>query len=175
MKRLTALFLSLAIAATSLSGCYGKFALTRKIYAINGEVKDRYLRSAVTWAFVIIPVYGVSALLDFIVFNTIEFWSGNNPIAQGEKEFFYADGGELYRIKARKSGEEVSYRIERFSGKELIDTMDIAWNLENGDSTAVLNSGDRTTAYHASRSDGGVRVERYGDGAGNQTAALYGR
>jgi hypothetical protein len=162
----------LSIAVTSLAGCYGKFALTQKVYGLNGSVKDKYLRSGVTWAFVIVPVYGVSAFLDFILFNTIEFWSGNNPVAQGEKEFFYADGGEFYQVNARKSGNDLLYTIGRYGGGELIDTMDIAWDLTTGNSTVSLKSGDRITVYNAHREDNDVKVERSGPAAVTAPARL---
>ena len=33
---------------------------------------------------VIIPVYGLATLGDALIFNTIEFWSGSNPVAVRE-------------------------------------------------------------------------------------------
>ena len=32
-------------------------------------------------AFWIVPVYEISALADVLVINSIEFWSGSNPVA----------------------------------------------------------------------------------------------
>lgn len=176
MKRSIAVFLSLSIACSSLAGCYGKFALTRKVYAVNGEVKDKYLRSLVTWVFVIVPVYGISALADFILFNTMEFWSGRNPVAQGEKEFFYVRNGEHYQVNARKSGTDLAYRIRHYGGNALVDTMEITWDLTTGESKVTTREGDRVTRYTASVSEQGVRVEQLADGQGmaaGKLVALY--
>ncbi len=150
MKRFVAMFLSMCILA--LTGCYGKFNLTRKVYEINGSVKDKFLRSAVTWAFIIIPVYGIAALLDFIVFNTVEFWTGSNPMAEGEKEFFYAHKNELFYIKAKKQNEMVTYKIRHYKEDKLVDTLDIKWNLKDGVSEGVLNKNGEITKYVANES-----------------------
>ena len=34
------------------------------------------------WGLLIIPVYELAGLGDFVIFNLIEFWTGKNPIAQ---------------------------------------------------------------------------------------------
>ncbi|MBI4056544.1 MAG: DUF3332 family protein [Elusimicrobia bacterium] len=62
------------------TGCYGKFALVKKVYHWNSAVENKYARSAVMWALAIIPVYEFATLADAVVFNVMEFWSGKNPI-----------------------------------------------------------------------------------------------
>lgn len=65
-----------------LTGCYGAFPLTHKIYQFNGEVsKDKWVKSIVMWVFVIIPVYGVGTFADAIIFNLVEFWTGKALLA----------------------------------------------------------------------------------------------
>jgi hypothetical protein len=150
MKRSVACLVALTLALASLSGCYGKFALTRKIYAVNGEVKEKYLRSLVTWAFIIAPVYGVAALADFILFNTIEFWSGNNPVAVNEKNFLYSAAEDKYYVKASKTGETVHYAITHYRTGNYLDSLVIAWDLKTGSSTASYRQPDKTTEFVAS-------------------------
>lgn len=88
---LFATFLSLHV-----SGCFGSFALTKKIYGINETVSDnKFVRWLVFLGFSIIPVYGVGVLVDAIVFNSIEFWSGNNPLANAETQ---EDGTRVVRL-----------------------------------------------------------------------------
>ena len=36
-------------------------------------------------AFTIVPVYGISAFLDVVLFNLLEFWTDKNPMATNEK------------------------------------------------------------------------------------------
>ena len=161
MRKIMTVLVATSILCTSLSGCYGKMALTRKVYRVNGEVKDKYLRSLVTWAFIIVPVYGISALADFIVFNTIEFWSGRNPVAEGEKNFQYASDGENYFVNARKSGNAVQYTINHYSGKNYMDTLSINWDLKTGNSTAMLKEFDKTTDFVAMADGNGVKVKQF--------------
>jgi uncharacterized protein DUF3332 len=112
MKRVVGMFLVATLAGITLTGCYGKFALTRKIYQVNGTVQDKYLRSALTWVFIIAPVYEVATLADFIAFNTIEFWSGNNPVAMGEKDYLYAKDGERFDMRVSRQGETANHAIK---------------------------------------------------------------
>lgn len=102
-----------ASTAWAASGCFGRFQLTRSVYDLNQSVSDKYLRSAVTWVFVIAPVYGVAGLLDFVVFNLIEFWSGENPVAGGgtARTAVSADGGTVMTIS--RDGEATVAVIER--------------------------------------------------------------
>jgi hypothetical protein len=97
------------------AGCYGKFQLTREVYRFNSSIEDKYLRSAMTWVLVIVPVYEVSALLDFIVFNVVEFWSGKNPITSaGSATRIYSRGDEKAVMTLARDGEATVATIERF-------------------------------------------------------------
>ena len=149
----------LVLASTFLSGCYGKFALTRKVYQLNGEVRDKYLRSGVTWAFIFVPVYGVSALLDFVVFNTIEFWNGQNPIASGEKTMHFADQSGRYDIHAVKKNGQVTYEIQRTDGDGKKESMNIRWDLTTGTSVVRVDQQGTSRTYIAAKTaDGDVKV-----------------
>jgi hypothetical protein len=103
--RTIALATAVMLATTGL-GCYGQFALTRKIYDWNGHAtNNKFANSVITWVLVVIPVYGVCALADFLVFNTIEVFSGRNPIAQesdGSVRVRYA--GRDYHISSGADG-----------------------------------------------------------------------
>ena len=73
--------------AVSGLGCYGQFALTRKIYDWNGRAtNNKFGNSVLTWVMIVVPVYEVCALADFLVFNTVEVFSGRNPVATAEDE-----------------------------------------------------------------------------------------
>ena len=62
------------------SGCYGPFNLTRRLYQWNGQVGTKWEREfmfiLLAWA----PVYGLAVLGDAVVFNSMEFWTGRNPV-----------------------------------------------------------------------------------------------
>lgn len=147
MKRLAVWAVVLATSVTTLGGCFGKFALVRKIYQVNSQVNDKYVRSLLTWVFIIAPVYQISGLVDFIVFNTIEFWSGSNPLAAGEKTLEYAAGDQRFTVHAQREGETLTYTIDRYEGNRYVDTMTITGDPQTGDSRAVHREFGRTTTY----------------------------
>ena len=71
---------------TLTTACYGPFNLTRNVYHWNGnikggkEVNEKWMKEFVFFGMIIIPVYMFSALLDAFIFNSIQFWSGDNPV-----------------------------------------------------------------------------------------------
>ena len=161
MKRLLVVAMATILAISTLSGCYGKFNLTRKIYHANGEISDKFLRSGATWVMVIIPIYGVAALVDFVLFNTIEFWSGTNPVALGEKDFQYVKDGETFQIHATRSGETISYSIRHFNKDGLMDTALINWDRVTGKSTVTTNATGDLKQFITSRDGNSYRVDQY--------------
>lgn len=86
MKKITTIVAVILIAAmsVSLTGCYGSFSLTRKLYTWNGKVGDKYTNEAVFLALTIIPVYSVCTFIDAVFLNSIEFWTGKSPMALHE-------------------------------------------------------------------------------------------
>jgi len=71
---------------TVTTACYGPFNLTKNVYNWNSnikgssEVNEKWMKEFVFFGMIIIPVYMFSALLDAFIFNSIQFWSGNNPV-----------------------------------------------------------------------------------------------
>ncbi|HEY5460476.1 MAG TPA: DUF3332 family protein [Deferrimonas sp.] len=117
-----ALVLVAAVGALS-AGCFGKFQLTSKVYDINKSIDDKYVRSAATWIFVIVQVYTVSALLDLIVFNVIEFWTGENPVAEAKVTKVYAQGNGKTVLTLSRDGSATVAVIERYEGERLVSTL----------------------------------------------------
>ncbi len=80
--------LALAAASALLSGCFGSFNVTRNLYAFNGYVtSERWPRTGVFIAMNIAPVYTVGVLMDVLLANPVEFWTGVNPIKDSERWF----------------------------------------------------------------------------------------
>lgn len=61
-------------------GCYGPFNATRNLWHWNGTIGDKWGQELVFLALNIIPVYGLFMLGDALIFNSIQFWGGDNPI-----------------------------------------------------------------------------------------------
>lgn len=77
MKRnLTALLL----VAFFTTGCTGSFNLTRKVYNWHRSQDDKWADEFGFLVCALLPIYGISTFADAIVFNSIEFWTGDNPV-----------------------------------------------------------------------------------------------
>jgi len=126
-----------------LTSCFGKFALTRKLYTFNDGIagKDlggKFIKSVVFWVLFVIPVYQLAALVDFIVLNLIEFWSGSNPIAmkEGESETqFITYAGRKYQLTATKGKMTIAELSGKNQGKETV------LYFGNDNSISVMNQG----------------------------------
>lgn len=96
------------------TSCIGQFALTNKVLAWNNQVGSKFVNELVFIAFWILPVYEVSALADMLVINSIEFWSGSNPMTASTKSIDTDSGrylvdcdGKGYTITSETTGEIV--------------------------------------------------------------------
>lgn len=117
-----ALVFTLSLSTTTISGCYGQFAVTKKLYDWNGSINNRFAKSLVFWAFIIIPAYQLVMLGDFLIFNVIEFWGGKNVISgQGraagppprriaKDTIELRRGGHVYHMKLR--GESLDLEVD---------------------------------------------------------------
>jgi hypothetical protein len=82
------------------AGCFGNFALTRKVYDYNQDVSnDKWVRWLVFLILNVIPVYGFATMFDAIFANSIEFWTGENPVTAdaGAQRVVRGPNGEIGR------------------------------------------------------------------------------
>jgi hypothetical protein len=109
MKKLKSILLAFVFLTVSLSqySCIGSFHLTKNLYDWNkNEVGGKWGQELVFLAFIILPVYELALLADGIVLNSIEFWTGSNPLAmkQGETETkIVQHGDDVYQLTAQKN------------------------------------------------------------------------
>ena len=98
-----------------LSGCYGKNACFNKLHDWNGTLGDKWINSIVHFILFWLPVYGICVLLvDGLVLNTIEFWTGSNPLASGDSYFEKdAQGNTIAAVK----NEDGSMSVELTTAK----------------------------------------------------------
>jgi hypothetical protein len=61
-------------------GCLGGFPLTKTVYNFNTGLQTEIGQTLVFWAFLIIPVYSLALLGDIVIFNVIEFWTGDEVL-----------------------------------------------------------------------------------------------
>lgn len=103
--------LSASLLGTS---CIGSFQLTNKLLSWNRQIGNKFVNELVFFAFWVLPVYEISGLADVLVLNSIEFWSGTNPVASGTKVIEGNDGrylvncdGKGYTITSETDGSVV--------------------------------------------------------------------
>ena len=82
LRRAAATLVVGATLTTATTGCYGRFALASSLHKWNGNVSNKWVNSLVFFGLVIVQAYSICLLGDGIIFNTIEFWTGSNPIAK---------------------------------------------------------------------------------------------
>lgn len=92
-----ALVSALSVGLTgTLSGCIGSNAVTSKVMQFNLEVVDnRYARGGVN--ILLAPVYALTVAADAILFNSIEFWAGKNPL-NGKPHIFDSKVKTMYEM-----------------------------------------------------------------------------
>ncbi len=77
MKRMIASVLVIAFLAT---GCTGSFNLTRKVNNFHRSQTDKWADELCFLLVALTPIYGLATFADAIIFNSIEFWTGDNPV-----------------------------------------------------------------------------------------------
>ncbi|MBI9020164.1 MAG: DUF3332 family protein [Verrucomicrobia bacterium] len=71
---------ALLIASILLTGCTGPFALTGKLKAWQTGFDEKWVDEVAFLGCIILPAYGLCMLGDAIIFNSVEFWTGDNPM-----------------------------------------------------------------------------------------------
>lgn len=132
--------LGVALTATSLlftSGCMGSFTLTKKIYRWNQHVSgDRWVNEIVFLVGLILPVYSLSLLADGVIFNSIQWWTGSNPVAAaGQQKRVVAADGSLAVMTLQADG---SIAVKATSPEGDIATFTL---VRDGDKVTALGAG----------------------------------
>lgn len=70
----------LLVAGFLLGGCTGSFQMTRNVYNFHRSHTDQWQDELLFLAVAILPIYSLATLGDALVFNSIEFWTGRNPV-----------------------------------------------------------------------------------------------
>lgn len=131
--------------AQLLTSCFGKFALVNLVYKFNGNLagKDmtgKLVKSLVMWVLIIVPVYQIAGIVDIIILNLIEFWSGTNPIAmkEGEKETqLLTFAGREFQLTGTKGKISVLELSGTNKGKETVLYFD------NANTISVMSKGEK--------------------------------
>jgi hypothetical protein len=120
----------------SMVGCFGKFALTRKLYEFTADF-GKPLDTIIMWCMFIVPIYEIAGFVDIAILNLVEFWTGSNPLAMNEGETetrMLAHEGRTYEVVTTKNRYDIT-ELENVTNSFAVvyDDIENAWFLHNND------------------------------------------
>ena len=129
------------------SSCIGSFGLHSKLVNWNQSIGTKFVNELVYLACNIIPVYPVCYLADALVINSIEFWSGSNPMANvGDVKKVKGENGN-YMVKTLENGYSITKEGETASMDLIYNKEANTWNVvANGESSELLKMNNDGTA-----------------------------
>lgn len=130
------------------SSCVGSFGLHNKLSTWNQNIGNKFVNELVFLVLNIIPAYGVCYLADAIVINSIEFWTGSNPMASiGDIKKVQSENGN-YLVETLENGYSITKEGEENASMELIYDKELnTWNvISEGVSAELLRMNNDGTA-----------------------------
>lgn len=111
MKKVSFKVAAVLVAGTLVcSSCIGSFGLFNKYEKWQCNMtSNKYVNGIV--GLILQPICApVCCVVDALVLNTIEFWSGDNPVASnvGKTQSIVGQDGKLYAVKTLKNGYEIT-------------------------------------------------------------------
>lgn len=108
MKKINVFFSIVIIIAIGFaqSSCIGSFKLANKVHKWNQGLGNKFVNELVFLVFIVVPVYEISLLIDGLILNTLEFWTGSNPMAMktGDQETKIVEqNGLKYQVTASQN------------------------------------------------------------------------
>ena len=146
------LIILLLVCFTS-AGCTGSFNLTKKVYNAHRSQADKWSDELTFLVFILLPVYGISTFADAIVFNSIEFWTGENPVvlnSDPNKKFVNKDGSKAELGFNENKQVIITSQTARGNNPSII--------LEKTDSMVVAKDAQGNMMYASVKDGDGVRV-----------------
>jgi len=146
MKRVKQIIIigMIALFTSVQTGCIGSFGLTNKVYDFNNDLGDKFVNEIVFFGLLVVQAYTVTFIIDGIVLNSIEFWTGNKIISENYN-------GE--NIKFTKSENGINIK-----------------NLSTSEELTILNDSETNTVY-ALHNNEKINLIKYNQS--NNTAILY--
>ena len=172
LKQVAAL---LGCCACLFSSCIGSFALHGKLLNWNRNISTKFVNELVFLACNVVPVYGICYLADALVINSIEFWSGSNPMANvGDVKKVKGENGN-YLVKTLENGYSITKEGETTAMELVYDKELNTWNVvAEGVSTELLQmNGDGTAQMYLPNGEAmNVTLDAQGVAAARQATMI---
>ena len=113
--------LTACILASSLlfSSCIGSFALSGKVLSWNRSVGGKFVNELVFLACCIVPVYEITVLIDGVILNSVEFWTGKSAgiaytktVETEQGSVLVACDGRGYDITNQTTGQSLRFDFD---------------------------------------------------------------
>ncbi len=146
--------INVSVAAVLLAGsvmcssCIGSFSLLNKYAKWQKNMTNNKFVNGIVGLILVLPVGGICFTVDAFVLNTIEFWSGSNPLAQGTTTTVKGQDGRYYAVTMLKNG----YEVKAPTGEVTLFLHD-----EATDSWAMLQNG-QTKELFRFNADGTIQA-----------------
>ena len=140
MKNRFFMFAVIAMLAGSicLTSCVGSFRLHKKVADWNLSLTgNKFVNEVVYLALNIIPVYPIVYVIDALILNSIEFWTGNSLVAESVIKEMEGENGLMYSIAMTQNG----YNVKCEDGQVMdfvYDKETNVWSLVIGESVTKL-------------------------------------
>lgn len=150
-SKMVTVFALLLSGSIMFSSCIGSFGLFNKVRDWNSSISsNKFVNELVFLAFHIIPVYEICYFADIVVINSIEFWSGSNPIASvGEVKNIKGENGN-YRVETLENGYSITKEGEETALNLIFDEESQVWNAvsESGSAKLIKMNNDGTAKLY---------------------------
>ncbi len=158
LSRVIAVTILTAFVPLTTTACFGTFPVARKVYRWNAGVHgDKWVRWLVFLVINIVPVYACAAIFDMVFSNSVEFWTGSNPMAAvpGSTKFVEGPNGERAVMTLREDRAiDVYVTVPGKPDQHLV----------------LVREADAVAAYDAN----GLLIARAGDGPDGEPMLLAG-
>jgi hypothetical protein len=130
MKKINISVAAILLAGSMLcSSCIGSFGLLNSYANWQKNMTGNKFVNGIVGLILTFPVGGFCFLADAIVLNTIEFWSGSNPVMAGTTTTVKGQDGRYYAVKVLKNG----YEVKAPTGEVTLflhDSQNDSWSME---------------------------------------------
>ena len=134
------------------SACFGSFNLTRKVYGWNKSVSsDKWVRELVFLGLSIVPVYNIAGLVDVLITNSIEFWTGTNPVSMSSTVKVDKDT-KVVRVESVKNGVR-TMTLTTYKFNKVVSTTTVEYVRGTTHMTFTTVQADGTSETHISAVD----------------------